>query len=62
VGAGARSGGPAKGLLDQDAFFEVVGHLGEDSAVSVEHLPADQALAAIAYVKQAAEQRGFTFS
>jgi hypothetical protein len=44
-----------------DAFFEVVGHLGEDSAVIVEHLPPDQALAAIAYVKQAAEQRGFTF-
>ena len=52
---------PGQGLLDLDAFFEVVGHLGEDSAVIVEHLPPDQALAAIAYVKQAAEQRGFTF-
>jgi sugar phosphate isomerase/epimerase len=53
---------PGHGLLDLDAFFEVVGHLGEDAAVIVEHLPADQALAAIAYVKEAAKQRGFTFS
>jgi len=53
---------PGQGLLDLDAFFEVVRELGEDTAVIVEHLPADQALAAIAYVKQAAEQRGFTFS
>jgi sugar phosphate isomerase/epimerase len=53
---------PGQGLLDLDAFFEVVSALGEDTAVIVEHLPADQALAAIAYVKQAAEQRAFTFS
>jgi sugar phosphate isomerase/epimerase len=53
---------PGEGLLDLDAFFEVVAHLGEDTAVIVEHLPADQALAAIAYVKHAAEQRHFTFS
>jgi sugar phosphate isomerase/epimerase len=53
---------PGDGLLDLDVFFEVVSHLGEDTAVIVEHLPADQALAAIAYVKQAAEQRHFTFS
>ncbi len=53
---------PGHGLLDLDAFFEVVSELGEDTAVIVEHLPADQALAAIAYVKQAAEQRGFTFN
>jgi sugar phosphate isomerase/epimerase len=52
---------PGQGVLDLDAFFEVVGHLGEDAAVIVEHLPADQALAAIAYVKDAAEQRHFTF-
>ena len=52
---------PGHGHLDLDAFFEVVTHLGEDTAVIVEHLPADQALAAIAYVKHAAEQRGFTF-
>ena len=51
---------PGQGLLDVDAFFEIVTHLGEDTAVIVEHLPADQALAAIAYVKKAAEQRGFT--
>jgi sugar phosphate isomerase/epimerase len=53
---------PGHGLLDLDAFFAVVGHLGEDAAVIVEHLPADQALAAIAYVKEAAKQRGFSFS
>ena len=53
---------PGQGLLDLDAFFEVVSHLGEDTAVIVEHLPAEQALAAIAYVKNAAEQRHFTFS
>jgi sugar phosphate isomerase/epimerase len=52
---------PGQGLLDLDAFFEVVTLLGEDTAVIVEHLPADQAVAAIAYVKHAAEQRGFTF-
>jgi hypothetical protein len=40
----------------------VVTQLGEDTAVIVEHLPADQALLAIEYVKQAAEQRGFSFS
>jgi sugar phosphate isomerase/epimerase len=53
---------PGHGFLDLDAFFEVVSQLGEDTAVIVEHLPADQALAAIAYVKHAAEQRGFSFS
>jgi sugar phosphate isomerase/epimerase len=53
---------PGQGLLDLNAFFEVVAEIGEDTAVIVEHLPADQALAAIAYVQQEAEQRGFTFS
>lgn len=53
---------PGQGLLDLDSFFEVVRQLGEDTAVIVEHLPANQALAAIAYVKQAAEQRRFTLS
>jgi sugar phosphate isomerase/epimerase len=53
---------PGQGVLDLDAFFEVVGHLGENTAVIVEHLPAEQALAAIAYVKDAGEQRNFTFS
>jgi sugar phosphate isomerase/epimerase len=53
---------PGRGSLDLDAFFEVVTNLGEDTAVIVEHLPADQALAAIAFVKDVAEQRHFTFS
>jgi sugar phosphate isomerase/epimerase len=53
---------PGQGMLDLDAYFEVVSQLGEETAVIVEHLPADQALAAIAYVKQAGEQRGFTFN
>ena len=48
-------------MLDFDAFFEVASHLGEDTAIIVEHLPADQALAAIAYVKRAAEERGFSW-
>jgi sugar phosphate isomerase/epimerase len=52
---------PGTGLLDLDAFFEVCSKLGEDTAVIVEHLPADRALAAIAYVKQAATERGFAF-
>jgi sugar phosphate isomerase/epimerase len=53
---------PGQGVLDLDVYFEVVSHLGEDTALIVEHLPADQAVAAIAYVKQAAEQRHFTLS
>ncbi|MDQ6674527.1 MAG: sugar phosphate isomerase/epimerase [Chloroflexota bacterium] len=52
---------PGQGLLDFDAFFEVVARLGDNTAVIVEHLPAEAALAAIAYVRQAAEQRGATF-
>lgn len=52
---------PGQGMLDLDVFFEVVGKLGEDAAVIVEHLPADQALAAIEYVKQAAAERSVTF-
>jgi sugar phosphate isomerase/epimerase len=52
---------PGHGMLDLDVFFEVVGHLGEEAAVIVEHLPADQALEAIEYVKQAAAERGVTF-
>jgi sugar phosphate isomerase/epimerase len=53
---------PGDGFLDLDAYFEVVSQLGEDTAVIVEHLPADQAVAAITYVKRAAEERGFTFA
>ena len=53
---------PGHGLLDLDVFFEICRQLGDDTAVIVEHLPADQARAAIAYVKEAAAQRGFTFS
>jgi sugar phosphate isomerase/epimerase len=53
---------PGHGHLDLDAFFEVVSQIGEDTAVIVEHLPADQATAAIAYVKQAMEQRHFTLA
>ncbi len=53
---------PGQGLLNLNAFFEVVSHLGEDTAIIVEHLPADQALAGVKYVKQAAEERHFTFT
>ena len=52
---------PGHGVLDLDCFFEVVRYLGEDTAVIVEHLPADQAEAALQYVKDAAEQRDFSF-
>src|SRR5207253_10069675 len=51
---------PGQGLLDLDAFFEVISQLGEDTAVIVEHLPADQAVAAIQYVRHAAQDRQFT--
>jgi sugar phosphate isomerase/epimerase len=53
---------PGKGWLDLDAYFEVCSKLGQDTAVIVEHLPADQALTAIAFVKQAAAQRSHTFA
>jgi sugar phosphate isomerase/epimerase len=53
---------PGQGMLDMDSFFDVVRHLGEDTAVIVEHLPAEQALATLQYVKDAAVQRQFTFS
>jgi len=53
---------PGRGLLDLDVFFEVCAKLGDDASVIVEHLPADQARAAIAYVKDAAAQRGITFN
>jgi sugar phosphate isomerase/epimerase len=51
---------PGQGMLDLDAFFAVCRELGEDTAVIVEHLPEDQARAAIAFVKSAAIQRGFS--
>ena len=53
---------PGHGHLDLDAYFAVVSQIGVDTAVIVEHLPADQALEAISYVRAAAEQRGFTFA
>ena len=52
---------PGTGLLDLDAFFDVCRNLGEGTAVIVEHLPADQARAAIEVVKAAAAERGFSF-
>jgi sugar phosphate isomerase/epimerase len=53
---------PGQGMLDFDAFFEVVCNLGEGTAVIVEHLPEDQARAAIEVVKAAATQRGLSFA
>jgi sugar phosphate isomerase/epimerase len=53
---------PGHGLLDLDVFFDVCSKLGKDTAVIVEHLPADQARAAIEFVKGAAAQRGIAFS
>jgi sugar phosphate isomerase/epimerase len=53
---------PGQGMLDLDAFFEVVRNLGEDTAVIVEHLPEDQARAAIEVVKAAVRDRGFSFA
>jgi len=37
-------------------------HLGEDTPIIVKHLPAEQALAAIVYVKRAAEERGLSWA
>ena len=34
---------PGHGLLDLDVFFEICTNLGDETAVIVEHLPADQA-------------------
>jgi sugar phosphate isomerase/epimerase len=51
---------PGEGMLDMDVFFDVCSRLGNDAAIIVEHLPADQARTAIAYVKQAARERGIT--
>ncbi|HEY3060331.1 MAG TPA: hypothetical protein VGL99_15330 [Chloroflexota bacterium] len=45
---------PGHGLLNLDVFFEVCSKLAKTLAVIVEHLPADQARAAIAFVKRAA--------
>jgi len=53
---------PGQGFLDLDVFFEVCSNLGEDTAVIVEHLPADQARAAIAFVKEAARTRSIIFN
>jgi sugar phosphate isomerase/epimerase len=53
---------PGTGFLDLDAFFEIVRNLGEDTAVIVEHLPADQARKAIEVVKAAATGHGFSFA
>ena len=53
---------PGTGMLDMDAFFEVVTNLGEDTAVIVEHLPEDKARAAIEVVKRAAKERGHSFA
>ena len=52
---------PGEGMLDLDVFFDVCSRLGNDTAVIVEHLPPDQARTAIAYVRQAARERGITF-
>jgi sugar phosphate isomerase/epimerase len=52
---------PGEGMLDLDIFFDVCSRLGNDAAVIVEHLPADRARTAIAYVRQAASERGITF-
>jgi sugar phosphate isomerase/epimerase len=51
---------PGQGFLDLDVFFDVCSRLGEDTAVIVEHLPTDQARAAIQFVKQAASARGIS--
>ena len=53
---------PGDGELDLDAYFDVVRQIGEDTAVIVEHLPADRALIAIDYVRKQIQQRGFTLA
>ena len=53
---------PGDGELDLEAYFEVVRQIGEDTAVIVEHLPADRALIAIDYVRDQIKNRGFTLA
>jgi sugar phosphate isomerase/epimerase len=53
---------PGQGALDLDVFFEVCQRLGDRAALIVEHLPRDEALAAIGYVKLEAERRGISFA
>lgn len=53
---------PGKGLLDMPTFFAVCQHLGDDPALIVEHLPADEVEGALEAVREAASKAGVTFS
>ena len=48
---------PGTGLLDYDAFFAVCRQLGENTALVIEHLPAEQVPDAIAFLKRNALRR-----
>ena len=52
---------PGEGVLDLEAFLEVVRNIGEGTAVIVEQLPTDRAVSAIEYVKWQAVRRELTF-
>jgi sugar phosphate isomerase/epimerase len=49
---------PGTGLLDYTAVFEVCRQLGENTALVVEHLPAAQVPAALAFIRQIAPLHG----
>lgn len=52
---------PGQGVLDYGAFFAVARGLGEGAALIVEHLPADQVEAALAFVRAEAARHGVSF-
>lgn len=52
---------PGQGHVDYDAFFAVCRELGPDTAVVVEHLPAQDAVAALEFMTRAASRCGVAF-
>ncbi len=52
---------PGEGILDLDTFFAVCRELGDGAAIVVEHLPADQARAALAFTRRRAAEAGITW-
>ncbi len=53
---------PGQGIMDFEALFTVCRNFGEGAAVIVEHLPVEQAVPALAFVKAAAAQYQITFA
>jgi sugar phosphate isomerase/epimerase len=53
---------PGAGLLDYEAFFTVCRRLGSGASLVVEHLPAAQVPAALAFVRNAAAEHEIEFA